>query len=706
MPLGTLIQLRRPTWPDPEESIGKEFGEIPKTKFSYWQATGPALAAYQKLLPEILKVLAEKQGPIPNSDFVWFSLYMVGPSSTTAVPYIMFASEQRNQRRKAMNYIKNSKILQEYPGMQVGEWAEAPHIGSQQQKGSSGERAYGKLEIPHSITADSFFSVKAQVSAVLSFHYPDRTVKATASVEVELDSTRHYLVPSHVLIPPRSSLATETEVPEDSDNEGFDFGDLIEDEDRSDDDPLVTSLGSISSSGSDSRHSEEKSWDDGSAESAVNSDPVSSTIIAQPALKPHPSSLAESDAHGDEGGTYCPVVSIDLDYALCRVTDSDTKVPSMRLPELLSISENLVETDENGTQVQVLTVHGVLNGRLSRTRTHVHLPNSSSYQEVYVAHFDSPVLAGDCGAMVYDAPGRRVFGHIITGSSSSTRQSAFVVPAKHVHEDIVRRLDMLYRIGTRQMADASHILGSGHADVPSDGLKSFGSNAGVVEQTMVHAKELEHQPAQKLPLSSVDEGLRQGKSNKATMGHPTSQFLSPFKKFLPRDSNRSTSSPAPSKVSSFASSASAPPPAIGTAVSPAGLSARKINVTESGPLGLGLSVIYTPKHSPKVDVVFVHGLGGTSRGTWSKYRSPELFWPSKFLPLEPGMGQARIMTFGYNARFQEPSHGAMSILDFAKDLLFHLKYAKDEHVEDMNIGEVTFPSNSCVELMLTFSRCH
>ncbi|KAB5513459.1 hypothetical protein GE09DRAFT_1196349, partial [Coniochaeta sp. 2T2.1] len=443
MPLGTLSQLRRPTWPDPEESVGKEFGEIPKTKLSYWQATGPALAAYQNLLPEILKVLAEKQGRIPNSDFVWFSLYMVGPCATTAIPYIMFASEQRALRRKAMNYIRNSKILQEYPGMQVGEWAEAPHIGNQEQRGFLEERVYGKPEIPNvSITADSFLSVGTQVSAVISFHYVDRTVKATASVEVEIDGTRYYLVPSHVLIPPRPSLATEAGAPDDSDNGSFDFGDLMGDEDRNDSDPLVTSLGSISSSGSESQHCEEQSLDDDSAESAVDTDQVSSTIIAHPGSKPHASSLKESNAHGDDNNN-CPIVSVDLDYAMCRATDSDTKGQSMRLPELLSMSGNLVEPDENGTPVQVLTGHGPLNGHLFRTRTHVHLPNSSSYQEVYVAHFGSPVLAGDCGAMVYDAPGRRIFGHIITGSASSTRHSAFVVPAKHVYEDIVRR--------TRQM---------------------------------------------------------------------------------------------------------------------------------------------------------------------------------------------------------------------------------------------------------------
>ncbi|KAI1774757.1 hypothetical protein F4818DRAFT_72180 [Hypoxylon cercidicola] len=474
MPLRTLIQLRRPIWPDPENSIGKEFGEIPKTKLSYWEATGPAKTAYQKLLPEVLNVLAEKQGPIPNSDFVWFSLYMVGPSSSTAAPFIMFASDQRSQRRKAMNYVKNSKILEAYPGMQVGEWAEAPHIGRQEQKGSSRVWTDRELETahnittPHSITADSFVSAGSQVSAILSFHYPNRTVKATASVEIDIDNIGYYIVPSHVLLPPRPTIATKAEAPGDLDNEGFDFGNFMEDQYLSEDDYLSTSLGSISSSSSGKSNSEEQSSNCDFTESPVDFGSVSSKTIAQPTPALHRPNQAESNPDGDETGTNCLVVSIDLDYALFRVTDNDTKASSIRLPELPSISESLAEPDENGTQVQVLTVHGLLKGRLSRTRTHVRLPNSSSYQEVYVAYLNSPVLAGDCGAMVYAVPGGQVFGHIITGSASSTGQTAFVMPLKHVHEDIFRQLNIVHRTKTRRTANASPISKTDRIDVSSD----------------------------------------------------------------------------------------------------------------------------------------------------------------------------------------------------------------------------------------------
>ncbi|KAI9687673.1 MAG: hypothetical protein M1820_010404 [Bogoriella megaspora] len=102
---------------------------------------------------------------------------------------------------------------------------------------------------------------------------------------------------------------------------------------------------------------------------------------------------------------------------------------------------------------------------------------------------------------------------------------------------------------------------------------------------------------------------------------------------------------------------------------------------------LGLNVIYTPKNGHKADIVFIHGLGGNSRWTWSKHRNPELLWPLTFLPLEPDLCLARILSFGYNANFRRAGNVSTAVLDFAKELLFDLKYAKDERKEDLRMGE-------------------
>jgi hypothetical protein len=60
-----------------------------------------------------------------------------------------------------------------------------------------------------------------------------------------------------------------------------------------------------------------------------------------------------------------------------------------------------------------------------------------------------------------------------------------------------------------------------------------------------------------------------------------------------------------------------------------------------------------------------------------------------FLPLEPDVCLARILTFGFNAEFRKAGNVSTSVLDFAKDLLFDLKYAKDEEKNDLNMGNVS-----------------
>ncbi|KAH7312661.1 hypothetical protein B0I35DRAFT_60212 [Stachybotrys elegans] len=106
---------------------------------------------------------------------------------------------------------------------------------------------------------------------------------------------------------------------------------------------------------------------------------------------------------------------------------------------------------------------------------------------------------------------------------------------------------------------------------------------------------------------------------------------------------------------------------------------------------LGLKVIYTPPGERRADIIFVHGLGGSSRKTWTTNKDPETFWPQKFLPQEADIKDARILSFGYNSSFRAGGASSkVSIIDFAKALLYDLKYAQDESyadTEDLKMGE-------------------
>lgn len=104
---------------------------------------------------------------------------------------------------------------------------------------------------------------------------------------------------------------------------------------------------------------------------------------------------------------------------------------------------------------------------------------------------------------------------------------------------------------------------------------------------------------------------------------------------------------------------------------------------------LGLNVIHVPDAPHTIDVIFVHGLGGTSKQTWSKNKDPNLFWPKEWLPHEPDISTARVLSFGYNAHFAAPGRNILNISDFARDLLFAMKFGTDEHSGALDIGHVS-----------------
>lgn len=78
----------------------------------------------------------------------------------------------------------------------------------------------------------------------------------------------------------------------------------------------------------------------------------------------------------------------------------------------------------------------------------------------------------------------------------------------------------------------------------------------------------------------------------------------------------------------------------------------------------GLKTVYDPsapndatpsgapaRTKPTAEIIFVHGLGGTSKGTWTHKNmlgGEQAFWPS-WLHEIPELANSRIRTFGYNA---------------------------------------------------------
>ncbi|ROV92565.1 hypothetical protein VMCG_08917 [Cytospora schulzeri] len=89
-----------------------------------------------------------------------------------------------------------------------------------------------------------------------------------------------------------------------------------------------------------------------------------------------------------------------------------------------------------------------------------------------------------------------------------------------------------------------------------------------------------------------------------------------------------------------------------------------------GPLGLRL-LHYSPE--PLIDLVFVHGLRGGSLKTWRKGNDPRNVWPQLWLPLESGLQNANIHSFGYDSDWASTKSSVLNIHDFGQSLLEEMR---------------------------------
>jgi hypothetical protein len=91
----------------------------------------------------------------------------------------------------------------------------------------------------------------------------------------------------------------------------------------------------------------------------------------------------------------------------------------------------------------------------------------------------------------------------------------------------------------------------------------------------------------------------------------------------------------------------------------------------------GLEVLHElgNREGNAVQIIFIHGLGGSRKGTWQD-RESQGCWPD-WLHSEKGMENVRIVLFGYNANFNFTApNTCRTIAHFANQLLLELKHLR------------------------------
>ena len=95
-------------------------------------------------------------------------------------------------------------------------------------------------------------------------------------------------------------------------------------------------------------------------------------------------------------------------------------------------------------------------------------------------------------------------------------------------------------------------------------------------------------------------------------------------------------------------------------------------------------LLFSPEQ-PLIDLIFVHGLGGGSRKTWSKTASASHYWPKEWLPRDPVFKNVRVHSFGYDSDWVKGKANCLDIHHFARSLLGELSTSPHLHNSDTPI---------------------
>lgn len=308
---------------------------------------------------------------------------------------------------------------------------------------------------------------------------------ATAGAIWRFNGTDFLLVPNHSL-PEEKQLKLELILEEDDEdaeddgtnemNEGSDdeceFGGFDQPNSPGDDDVDITSQYSQSPAPSNdgSVSDLENSFKDQSTDSSDEQQDLESLGVGAHAETPttlDPSmdeSLAMEDTREtqnvEEGQRMVLdglvlMRSSDLDYALI---DIDREVGTIQLPVLSE--DDLAPIQEGDHPITTITsTSGKVRGVMSGMASHIKLPNSETYEEVYTCKLFASLQRGDCGSIVRDSASGVIYGHIVAGSSVS--RIAYVIPAINVLKDIQQQAQEIQWNERQTRAANTHAASAG-----------------------------------------------------------------------------------------------------------------------------------------------------------------------------------------------------------------------------------------------------
>lgn len=447
-PLAHLL-ANEPSWANPEESIG-EFITMIDSRKRCWKAKGRAREVFETLAKDIKTHSDKCLDSIPGSDWVTWSIYMIGKNPQTAAPVVMFFCEERRSRRMVQDSVKQSEILKKYPGIKTGNAAFPPDLDQLEQLASDTKSLINNFNISLS-----------QNKLIVKFYHGNSTSTriATAGGIVHGNGDFYVFTAGHLFYKTSTSrlqrepklIDVEWEIDSDSDNESNSDTE-IDTYDKEFVESTSRASESCSNDGSSDAPSTSNSpfSDDRNAINPLLSpmQAVRRRVSKTPAFEDLSPTILE-DRFGRKSGILPPsistatgghlvLLSADFDYALIKFKGSgllaaddfegyESAVNILRPTHVL-------ENTSKVTEIITYTVSGgLMTGTLHSTPSYTRLPNSMTFQKVYTVRLNGALVKGDCGSWVVDAESRGLCGHIVAGSERTG--IAYIMSAHQVFRD-------------------------------------------------------------------------------------------------------------------------------------------------------------------------------------------------------------------------------------------------------------------------------
>ncbi|KAL4874550.1 hypothetical protein BJY04DRAFT_225858 [Aspergillus karnatakaensis] len=444
---------------------------------NYWEAVGPVQKLFEDELAQTIKNYLDRCIE-PSQDYLYWSIYMRGRTAETAIPYLVFSSEDEKMRKTACQMVKESNILKKFPTVKTTHARYPPDmstllrlLGDQVLDRDPDDKSY-----THMVARDIYYKLSgnsmARELSISRLSTEERGRRATAGGIVCVGNRSFYLTVYHILEQEEhQQLVHDNELWSPVSN-GNPNGEQIDADhgEESEEDEDEEEGGGGGGWGGEGEGLDDSGFEDGSPitylATATTSDGDNGTLEMTNQLSEEPQHGFENDFSNlnedlfietqpplhssihrpsDLGFTRlsssAAIGSRSLDYLLIEVHDEDKeKTNSFKTPQNPSHTICVREVAPIGNEIRRVTIvsgcYGITSGSLFATPRFIRLPKSTTARKIFALQLDRFVQPGDCGSWAIDEASGYLYGHIFGGGVGT--KTAYIISAVEIFEDVQR----------------------------------------------------------------------------------------------------------------------------------------------------------------------------------------------------------------------------------------------------------------------------